>query len=94
MNCVGGMRGGGLRPKRKKIKYTPMFSSLSKITLNMNRAKPQIRGPETTRLRPPCPWNLHLDTTFIDYLYLTAPPFVLPAPNQLPPPECPHNTWV
>lgn len=37
-------------------------------------------------LMPACSWDLHLDITFIDYPYLTAPPSVFPAlnPNYLP----------
>lgn len=33
---VGGMEGGGLRPKTKKIQHAPTFSSLRNITLNTN----------------------------------------------------------
>lgn len=33
MNCVWRMGAGGLRPKRKKIKYAPMLSSLRNETL-------------------------------------------------------------
>lgn len=34
MNCVLEMEGGGLKPKRKKVKHVPMLSNVGNVILN------------------------------------------------------------
>lgn len=90
------MEGERLRPKRKKIKYAPMLSSLSNKAFNMNRegqgeASPRLGVWRTYRAYTYLP----LESSLRCYFYRLSLPnrsSVFPAPNctKLPLPKRPQ----